>query len=437
MKAGTGPGLELPANGAGKVLVLAVLMGVVGALVASVFLAVMSVGQEFVWQQLPESMGWAEVPAWYSLAFMLVGAALVAVAFRLPGHTGGMPLTGLHFDTGPRQVGSVLLAALGTLIFALPLGPEAPLIACGTAAAALLTRRAEDDARKLAMLLGGAAAIGAIFGNPFITAFMFLEFAALGMLPSIALVPVLIALGTGYLLQTGLGSFSGLPKHELAGLALPKVERLDPVDLLYAAIVALVVGLLVVLARTVGWRVAVVAQRRRLVVLFAATVLIWAAAMAVVAWTDLPATMVLFSGEEGMQQVISASSLGAVVLVVLLRTATYGLAISSGFRGGPTFPAVFLGVAAGVGMALIVGQSHLSPMVVAGMAAATAAVLRVPFTAGILAVLLASSAGPTVAPVAIVGAVVGWLVRVAWDRRVPVPKEFDHPLPAPAAPQPA
>ncbi|MFM7551867.1 MAG: chloride channel protein, partial [Actinomycetota bacterium] len=84
---------------------------------------------------------------------------------------------------------SILVAALGTLVFGFALGPEAPLIILGTALGAIVVRRGEDQARQLAMLLGGVAAIGAVFGNPFITAFMVLEFAALGLMPALALVP--------------------------------------------------------------------------------------------------------------------------------------------------------------------------------------------------------------------------------------------------------
>ena len=238
----------------GRMLALAVGMGIGGALVASLFLGLVTLLQDLVWEDIPESVGFHSASWWYVLPLALLSAALVAVAQRLPGHTGGAPLTGLHFDIGPRQIGSVALAALATLALAMPLGPEAPLIACGTALGGLVARNAGADARQLAMLLGGAAAIGAILGNPFITAFMFLEFAALGVLPAAALLPTYVALGTGYLVMTGLGGISGLGTHALSVSGLAPVDRLPWWSLLLGALTAIVATLLTLTARPIGWR---------------------------------------------------------------------------------------------------------------------------------------------------------------------------------------
>jgi hypothetical protein len=55
----------------------------------------------------------------------------------------------------------------------------------------------------------------------------------------------------------------------------------------------------------------------------------------------------------------------------------------------------------------------LTPAVATGIAAATAAVLRVPFTAVLLATLLVGSSAAEVAPIAVLAAAVGWLVAIA------------------------
>ena len=54
-----------------------------------------------------------------------------------------------------------------------------------------------------------------------------------------------------------------------------------------------------------------------------------------------------------------------------------------------------------------------TPAVAAGIAAGTAAVLRVPFTAVLLATLLIGSSAADVAPIAVLAAATGWLVAVA------------------------
>ena len=424
-----GNGMELPAGQMVRTLGLAVVLGVVGAVAASIFLGVLSGAQDLIWTKLPEKLGLTGAPLWYVLGWVLVGTVIVAVAYKLPGKTGGSPVTGLHFDVGPREFPSVILAALGTLVFALPLGPEGPLIACGTALGALLLRKGPANARQLAMVLTGAAAIGAIFGNPFVTAFLFLEFAAMGVLPAMALIPILVALGTGFLVETGLGNFSGLAHHALAPITgLEAVDHLDATDLIGGLVIAILVAVVVMVSREMASRLFVLSQSRRLPVLFGSAVAIAVVGVVATQWSGLPLGTTLFSGEEGMQSLVSATAVGALLIVSVGRMLTYGLALGSGFRGGPTFPAIALGVGLGAAGALIVGHQHEAPFVVAGVAAGVAASLRLPFSGGILALLLTASAGLITAPVAIIGGIVGLLVRTAADKTFPPPS-----MPAPAA----
>lgn len=418
----TPPSPEVDPSQLGRMLALAVGMGIGGALVASVFLGLVTLLQDLVWEDIPESVGFNAANWWYVLPLALLSAALVAVAQRLPGHTGGAPLTGLHFDIGPRQIGSVALAAVATLALAMPLGPEAPLIACGTALGGLVARNAGADARQLAMLLGGAAAIGAILGNPFITAFMFLEFAALGVLPAAALLPTYVSLGTGYLVMTGLGGISGLGSHTLSVSGLAPVDRLPWWSLLLGALAAVVATILTLTARAIGWRVFALGQRNPTATVFGAAAVIAVVGVVATSWAGLPLDTVLFDGEEGLPAMIASESAGALALVTLARMLTYGIALSAGFRGGPIFPALSLGVGTGAAVALFVDPALETPMIVAAIAACVASSLKLPFTAGLLALLVTSSAGVATAPVAILGAVIGFVIRVAHDKRWPPPE---------------
>jgi len=124
----------------GPLLLISVLIGIGGALAASLFLAVESGLQTLIWTDIPAKMGLGETASWYVLAALLVGAIVVLLAQKLPGKTGASPISGFHFDVGPGTIASVALAALGTLAFGLVLGPEAPLIACGTALGGLVMR---------------------------------------------------------------------------------------------------------------------------------------------------------------------------------------------------------------------------------------------------------------------------------------------------------
>jgi H+/Cl- antiporter ClcA len=246
-----------------RAFVLAIVIGLVAATAASLFMWVVDGGQEFVYKTLPESFGWEKLPGWWVLLLLLVGAVLVHVARRLPGATGGSPLSGFHFTNPISWAPSILLAALGTLVFGASLGPEGPLIVLGSAVAAILVKRANsDDITKLAMLLGGMAAIGTIFGNPFVAAFMLLEFAAMGAVPSAALVPAFVSLGAGYVTLVGWGSWTGFGVHVLSVPGLPAYDSLEPDDLFAGLIVAVIVSVLAALARELGERTDLLSTKR-------------------------------------------------------------------------------------------------------------------------------------------------------------------------------
>ncbi len=108
----------------------------------------------------------------------------------------------------------------------------------------------------------------------------------------------------------------------------------------------------------------------------------------------------------------------------------------SSFRGGPTFPALFIGAAGGVALSHLPGLS-LVDGVAMGIGAMSVVMLRLPLTSVLLASLLLSSDGLAVMPVVIVAVVVAF---VASARFTPTPSPAPGgppPPPAPDAPSPA
>ena len=400
----------------GPLLLISVLIGIGGALAASLFLAVESGLQTLIWTDIPAKMGLGETASWYVLAALLVGAIVVLLAQKLPGKTGASPISGFHFDVGPGTIASVALAALGTLAFGLVLGPEAPLIACGTALGGLVMRGRGPQAVQLGMLLGGVAGIGAIFGNPLITAFMILEFAALGPLPAAALLPVLVALGSGYIVEIGLGPWSGLGTHSLALPGLPAFPGLTVVNIVGGLVIGVIASIVALIARELGERVDDASKKRPTPILFAVAIVTALLAIGTHLITGEGYETVLFSGQEAMPTILGITSVGTLLVILVAKFIAYGLALGGGFRGGPIFPAVFLGVTIGTIASLIVPDLTLPGMAAVGIAATTAAMTKLPFTGTMLGVLLISSAGGAVTPLAIIGAVIGFMARTALDR---------------------
>ena len=126
---------------------------------------------------------------------------------------------------------------------------------------------------------------------------------------------------------------------------------------------------------------------------------------------------VLFSGQDQLPGLVGQAgtwSLAALAWLIVFKGLAYGLSLGS-FRGGPTFPALFLGAAAGIMCSHLAGFP-LSAAVPVGMGAAIVAVLRLPLAAVVLATLLTSHAGPKVEPLIILGVVVAYVVTLVMTR---------------------
>jgi H+/Cl- antiporter ClcA len=91
----------------------------------------------------------------------------------------------------------------------------------------------------------------------------------------------------------------------------------------------------------------------------------------------------------------------------VLKGLAWSISLGS-FRGGPTFPALFLGSVAGVLAGHLPGFSQ-TPAVAVLMAATCVSVLKLPLASIVLATILTSSAGLAVSPLIVVAVVVAYL----------------------------
>ena len=105
-------------------------------------------------------------------------------------------------------------------------------------------------------------------------------------------------------------------------------------------------------------------------------------------------TQVLFSGQDALPELVANAadySVGALVLLAACKMLAYGLSLSA-FRGGPVFPAMFIGATVGIALSGLPGLS-LAPAIAAGIGAMCAAMLRLPLTSALLATVLLGSDG--------------------------------------------
>ena len=147
--------------------------------------------------------------------------------------------------------------------------------------------------------------------------------------------------------------------------------------------------------------------------------------------TDESSSLVLFSGQSALGTVLGNAagySVGTLVLLVLCKGLAYALALSS-FRGGPIFPAMFLGAVGGIALSHLPGLGMIAGAAM-GIGAMTAAMLRLPMTSVLLATLLLLSSGLEAMPLVIIAVAVAF---VAAERLMPTPAAAEPPAPVEAA----
>ena len=421
-----------------QLLVLAAIVGIPISAAAYAFLALVDQLQDWLFTDLPGTLGYDAAPTWWPLPLLALSGLLVALAIRhLPGTGGHSPADG--FKAGgplpPAELPGVLLAALATLAFGAVLGPEAPLIAMGSGLGVLAVRLAARDAPPTAAAViaatGSFAAISSLLGSPLLGAFLLLEASGLGgPMVGLVLVPGLLASGLGALIFLGLDSLTGLGALTLTIPGLPTFDHLTGAMFGWAIAFGLVAPFLgrgiAVLAVAIRSRV----EGRSVWLVALLGLVIGGLAIGFGEATDKPASTVLFSGQDALGPLVANAadwSVGALLLLVLCKGLAYAISLSS-FRGGPVFPAMFLGAAAGVAASHLPGLS-LIPAVAMGIGAMCAVMLTLPFTATLLATLLLGADGVEAMPLVIVAVVVA---HVATARLTPPPPEAAQPRERPA-----
>ncbi len=128
----------------------------------------------------------------------------------------------------------------------------------------------------------------------------------------------------------------------------------------------------------------------------------------------------------------STISLSALALLLLFKGIAWSISMSS-FRGGPTFPAIFLGVVAGLLAGHLPGYSE-TPAIAVLVGACCVSVLRLPLSSVMIASLLSVKAGLAVAPLVIIAVVAAYLTSEALSAYVDA--RVGRAAPAPAAPEP-
>ena len=404
-------------------IVLLVVAAIIGAPVSTAayfFLALVSKMQGWIFTDLPKGVGFHAEPLWWPLLPLLLAGILVSLTIRyLPGRGGHSPADGFKAGAGPpspRDLAGITLAAFATLSLGVVLGPEAPLIALGgglgVLAVKLVKRDAPAQTQAAVAAAGSFAAISTLLGSPLTGAFLLMEASGLGgAMMQVVLVPGLLAAGVGSLVFVGLDAWTGLGTFSLAIPGLPHVGAPTIGEFLWALAIGVLAVPFGLAIRWLGLFLRPHVERRILLLTPVVGLAVAGLAIAFAAGTGKGSSEVLFSGQSALGPFIADSAsytVGALLLLLACKGLAYGVSLSS-FRGGPTFPALFLGAAGGVALSHLPGLP-LVDGVAMGIAAMSVVMLRLPLTSVLLASLLLASDGLAVMPLVIVAVVVAYVI---------------------------
>jgi H+/Cl- antiporter ClcA len=401
-------------------LVIAAIIGAPVSAAAYFFLALVSKMQGWIFTDLPKGLGFHAEPLWWPILPLLLAGVLVALTIRyLPGQGGRSPADGFKAGEGPPspiELPGIVLAAFATLCLGVVLGPEAPLIALGGGLGVVAVRLVKRDApartRTVVAAAGSFAAISTLLGSPLTGAFLLMEASGLGgSMMELVLVPGLLAAGVGSLIFVGLDAWTGLGTFSLAIPGLPHVGAPTLAEFGWALAVGVLAVPFGLAIRWLGLLLRPHVERRMMLLTPLVGLAVAGLAIAFAAGTGKGSSEVLFSGQSALGPFVSNSAsytVGALILLLACKGLAYGVSLS-GFRGGPTFPALFLGAAGGVALSHLPGLPLVDGVAV-GIGAMSVVMLRLPLTSVLLASLLLATDGLAVMPLVIVAVVVAYVL---------------------------
>jgi H+/Cl- antiporter ClcA len=217
----------------------------------------------------------------------------------------------------------------------------------------------------------------------------------------------------------GLGSWGGLNQQHLVVPNLPPYHGTHISQLLASVVVGVIAAVVVLATRRVAFRVAAAAAQRWVLVLFGGALAVGLVAEGA-RLLGANSQNVLFSGQSSIPAEIAETSAATLLVMVIAKAIGYAISLGCGFRGGPVFPSIFLGV--GVASFAVVWFNTSTAWAVAiGASAGMAAGTGLLFSSLLFAGLLVGANDIDVIPAAVLAASAAWLTATAIKARWPEP----------------
>ena len=394
-----------------RLLLLALLVGIITGAATWLFLTVDHLGVVFLWETLPEQF--PSVPEW--IVPVAVVITMTAIASLIAVLSKGRP-----FDTGAaeheydqegrmeyRKILPGAAFSLASLFSGAAIGPEAPLVDINGGLGTLLADRMglKPEQVKMMCYAGVAGALSAFLGGAPVGALLAMEFISPKAI-NMSRISIVAGLASGatawvtYIVLGGQSIAALFPFPEYTTVSLPDLGLAAALGVL-GGVLGLVYGGVFVKARV------------RFQPLRTRPLLAGVAGGAVLALAAVASPYLLFSGQEQVPNVIEkAATLGLLTLLLLGlgKIALSVWSLSTAYFGGPLFPLMFAGLCFGLALNLAVPGIPQGVAVMALIAGMLVAATASPLSMTVFLILISN---PLLASVIAIGAVSAYIVRQA------------------------
>ncbi|MGO9082847.1 MAG: chloride channel protein [Streptosporangiaceae bacterium] len=373
----------------------AVVLGVFGAFAGLVFIGVIKFGGKWYTDAHP---GWLGGHWWWIAVAAAAGVVvgLLRRLTRLPWKTPGLfdDLQTEHVDTG--IVPGLVAVSAVSLIGGASLGPEKALGTMGGGAGSWIARRralGKEDSQ-VSTLAGFAGAYGGLFSSTVIVVMLIMEVARPGGQRFLkALAAQIVASSVSFGIYFAIAGAVFLDDYKVPAYKFEDWQLAAgvPLGLFAAIVVTLLAAFMMAAARLFG----------QLKIPAIAKPVLGGLVFGIVG-VALPLTM--FSGSDQLKTVLKdAGTLGAGLLaaVVIAKMLTFAVSQGSGFVGGPIFPSLFIGGAAGVLVHQVIPGVPLGLAFTCMLAAVPGALATAPFAMVLMAAFLTQVGALQTAPILI------------------------------------
>ncbi len=395
-RSGSAPGPPFPQTPEFWVLMAYALgLGIFGACAALVFMGLIGFGDDWYTMSDP---GWFGGRWWWVVVTASAGVVvgLVRRLTKLPARIPSLIEDLQHGHVDLRSVPGIVAVSAVSLIGGASLGPEQALGSMGGGAAEWVSRRRSlnDEDEEVNTLTGFAGAYGGLFSSTVIVVMLILEIARpSGQRMTKTLVATIVSSSVSFGIYFVVGGAFFLDAYRVPSYTFEDWQLLAGMGLgLFAAVVVTLLVTVMKLALRTFSRLKVPAIVRPLIggLVFGIVGVI------------LPLTM--FTGSDQLKTVLqTGGKLGAGFLAALVvaKILTFAVSQASGFVGGPIFPTLFIGGAAGVLVHQVFPDVPLGLAFTCMLAAVPGAMISAPFAMVLLAAFMTQVGALQTAPILI------------------------------------